>query len=447
MSNLSPVQMDSPASAISGDGYYQEKLSEVRDELASANRRCDELEKERDDASDQMEEALRCVDEYRQEMSQQEKEHREEVDGLRNQIETIAAMKEELVEKCTKLETKLATLSTELTRQRTQNDALTADQNEASRQIAVVVGNNSEVLNENESLRNAIHSLELELENANALLKASNEEREASSNDVRAAKKAFECLQAESLMTKSSLKSLEEEAINLRREFAQKEEELKKDRAQLEATEELLASHRIKFDETQQATETRHQEEIKSLHEAINGLEVQLSEMEELHNTSNESMQNASDRIKMLESIINTKQEEVNLYMAECEDLTALVDKKENELLSIKNNLAGAEEELSEERATTHEQRQEIDKLLAKVKEDMLCMSAYEESVVDFKKQIHGLQCEISDLQRELDDTTDNYQRIVYDNESQITMLQAACDKRQQLFDEQLAKVSANDFV
>jgi DNA repair exonuclease SbcCD ATPase subunit len=59
-------------------------------------------------------------------------------------------------------------------------------------------------------------------------------------------------------------------------------------------------------------------------------------------------------------------------------------------------------------------------------------MSAYEESIIDYKKQICGLQSEISDLQRELEDTIDNYQMIVYENESHINMLQAACDKRQE---------------
>jgi hypothetical protein len=50
------------------------------------------------------------------------------------------------------------------------------------------------------------------------------------------------------------------------------------------------------------------------------------------------------------------------------------------------------------------------------------------------KERDDGLQSEMSD---------DNYQTIVYENESHINMLQAACDERQELFDEQLAKVRA----
>eukprot|EP00956_Cyclotella_meneghiniana_P042609 scaffold248628_cov76-Cyclotella_meneghiniana.AAC.1 len=75
-----------------------------------------------------------------------------------------------------------------------------------------------------------------------------------------------------------------------------------------------------------------------------------------------------------------------------------------------------------------------------KAEEDALCMSAYEELVVEFKKEISELQSEIADLKRELEDTVDQYQNIVYENEHQINMLQTACDHRQNLFEEQIAK-------
>ncbi|KAL3767413.1 hypothetical protein ACHAWO_013854 [Cyclotella atomus] len=436
VSNVSSIHMDSAMEEV----YYQDKLKELRDLLSTANARCDESEKERDNASDRMREALHCVDEYREEMQQQEKEHSKETACLRSQVDELLTHKEQLLEKCHKLEAKLAAMSTELANKKAECNGLAAAQNESSRQIAVVISNNAEVLNENESLRSELQSLELELGNVNSLLKASKEEREGSQNDVKAAKAAFECLQAESMMTKSSLKNLEEEAAKLRSQLAQKEVELKESASNLEVTQELLASDRVKFDETQQSIDTRHQEEMTSLQVAIRDLQGQLETMKQLRDASDESFNDASNRIKVLEGVLDAKQEECDLYKAECEDLNSLVNNKQTELESVQNNLAGAEEELDEERETVHKLRHEISELKSKVEEDRLCMSAYEESVVDYKKQIQGLQSDISDLQRELEDTIQNYQTIVYENESHIKMLQAACDKRQELFDEQLAK-------
>jgi chromosome segregation ATPase len=236
------------------------------------------------------------------------------------------------------------------------------------------------------------------------------------------------------------LKKVEGEAASLRALLAKKEDELKETSANLETTQELLASDRVQFSEEQQMKESRHREEIAKLERAIQDLKHQISELEQLNRASEESVQNATDRIKVLETMIDTKQQECNIYKAECEDLNSLLERERDELLSVQNNLAGAEEELSEERATTHEQRHEIEQLQSKVEEDKLCMGAYEESVVDFKKQIQGYQREISDLQRELEDTVDGYQSIVYEKEAQLDKLQAACENRQILFDEQLVK-------
>jgi chromosome segregation ATPase len=440
MSNLSSVVVDSPASALSGDVFYQEKLSELRSELTSANQRCDEAEKERDEVSDKMKDTLRCLQEFRDEMRRQEKEHAQEAASLRSQMESTSKEKEALVQRYHALQAKVANMSTELADQKAQNALLSTAQNESSRQMAVVLGNNSEVLSENESLRADLQSLELELENINALLKASNEEREGSQNNVKAAKAAFECLQAESVLVKNSLKKVEGEAASLRALLAKKEDELKETSANLETTQELLASDRVQFSEEQQMKESRHREEIAKLERAIQDLKHQISELEQLNRASEESIQNATERIKVLETMIDTKQQECNIYKAECEDLNSLLERERDELLSVQNNLAGAEEELSEERATTHEQRHEIEQLQSKVEEDKLCMGAYEESVVDFKKQIQGYQREISDLQRELEDTVDGYQSIVYEKEAQLDKLQAACENRQILFDEQLVK-------
>eukprot|EP00956_Cyclotella_meneghiniana_P045766 scaffold383431_cov56-Cyclotella_meneghiniana.AAC.1 len=299
MSNLSSVKMDSPASAVSGEeGYYQEKLSELRHELTKAKERCEEVEKERDDVCEKMKESLRCVQEFRDEMRQQETEHAEETDSLRSQLDAISIQKEALAERCRKLETKLATMTTDLSNQQAQNKALVAAENEASRKIAVIIGNNSDVLSENETLRLDIQSLELELQNANALLHAANAEREGSQNDVKAAKSAFECLQAESMLTKKSLQKLEEDITNLRTLLAQKEEELKETQANLETSQEMQASDRVKFDETQQMLEVRHQEHIKDMQAAMEDLKRQMSEMKKLRDDSDESFQNASDRIK-----------------------------------------------------------------------------------------------------------------------------------------------------
>ena len=440
MANLSSVALDSPASALSGDHYYQGKLSELRKDLTDANARCDDMERERDDMTGKMKEALRCLDEFRGEMRQQEKEHMEETASLRDEMDAISAKKKELAERCGKLESKLANMSKELSSQKAQSEALATSQNESSRQMAVVIGNNSELLTENENLRAEIDSLEMELENSKSLLKASNEEREGYQNDIKATKAAFECLQTDSVLTKNSLKSLEQEVAKLRMLLAQKEEELKEKSTALETTQELVASDRVKFDENQQILKGQHEEEIKAMQAAIHNSELQLAEIQQVCNASNEALQNASDRIKVLENMMETKEQECDLYKAESEDLSALLEKKRDELLSVQNNLAGAEEELDEERATTQEQRREIDQLNSKIEEDKLCMSAYEESVVGLKREIHGLQCEISDLQHELEDTVESYQSIVYENQNQINMLQSACENRQVLFDEQIAK-------
>eukprot|EP00804_Cyclotella_cryptica_P023560 CCRYP_011914-RC/>CCRYP_011914-RC protein AED:0.04 eAED:0.04 QI:148/1/1/1/1/1/3/369/1668 len=444
MTNLSSVWTTTPESALSGDSFYLEKLSELRSELSSAQDRCCQIEKERDDVSNELKRALQCVQEYRDEISNQEHEHAEETRSLRSQVENTLAQKEELVRKCQQLETKVSTISNELTKQTIQNNTsargIAAAQNEASRQMAVVLRNNAEALKENESLRLDLNSLKLELENVNSLLKACNAECEGSHKEVKAARAAFECLQAESLLTKTNLINIEENCSKLKNSLAHKEEELKTITRRLTEVNELLECERTKFAETKQLLEARFQEEMKRQKATIDDLEFQITETEELRKASDESFQNASDRIKVLESMMQTKDHECELLKAECSDLTALLQKKSGELTNLENNLAGAEEELNEAQTTMHDQLQRIEQLNAKVEESKLCMGAYEESLVNYERQVHCLQNENSNLERELQDCLHGHQSIMFEKENQINKLKEALCNRQNLFDEQLAK-------
>ncbi|KAL7487364.1 hypothetical protein ACHAW6_012967 [Cyclotella cf. meneghiniana] len=444
MTNMSSLLTTTPESVLSGESYYVEKLSELRSELSSAHQCCYEMEKERDDVSDELKKALQCVQEFRAEISNQEHEHSEETCSLRSQVETISAQKEELVRKCQQLETELASMSNELTKQTLLSNTVARDiaaaRNETSRQMAVVLRNNSEALKENESLRLDLQSLELEIENLNSLLKASNAECEGSHKEVKAAKAAFECLQAESLLAKNALQNIEEEFAKLKNTLAHKEEELKNSTQSLNEANESLELERIKFAETKQLLEARLQDEIESLNVTIRRLELQVTETEERRNMSDESFRNASDRIKVLESMMQTKEQECELLTADCNDLNALLKKNEGELVSVKNDLAVAERELNEAQASMHDQVQRIKQLNSKVEESELCMGAYEESVVSYKHQVHCLQNENSVLERKLQDCFDSHQSAIFEKENQINKLKEALCNRQNLFDEQLAK-------
>jgi len=222
--------------------------------------------------------------------------------------------------------------------------------------------------------------------------------------------------------------------------LAHKEEELKISTQSLKEAIESLEWERTKFIETKELLEARLQDEIESLKVTIRDLEFQITETEELCNTSDESFRNASDCIKVLESMMQTKQQECELLKAECNDLNALLKKKEHELISVENKLAGAEEELNEAQGSMHDQLQRIKQLNAKVEESKLCMGAYEESVVSYKHQVHCLQNENSVLERELQDSFDSHQFILFEKENHINKLKEALCNRQTLFDEQLTK-------
>lgn len=136
----SSLLAETPGSTVGShfgnDSYYQQKIGQLRKELASSNERFSLIEKERDDANEELSKALSCLQEFRNEVSKQESEHTKETEFLCNKMDALASEKACLVQECRRLEAKLSGVVSDLKHYKEQNKSMarnaSATENEQS---------------------------------------------------------------------------------------------------------------------------------------------------------------------------------------------------------------------------------------------------------------------------------------------------------------------------
>ncbi|KAL9180436.1 hypothetical protein ACHAXT_008406 [Thalassiosira profunda] len=381
---------------------------------------------ERNDATLQAEKAQASVQEFRDELSKQDGAHLMETTALKKQCveleakvsavtahlkaceiknqtlskqeSTLLQEKAALEKQCEDLKAKLAAVTSELTAHERKYETLSttsaAAESEVSQQLNVIRSNNADLIQENERLRTLGVESSLQLENKEALLRASREEADGYRQDVTNAKAAFECLTTECDFAKASLEKLEREADGLRNEVNMKQMELK-------GCQDRLSTAQASF-----------QEQTESLLSRCDELEARLSLEENGRVAAEESLDGATKHIATLEEAIRASQEEAKEKMSECQDLIVQVQQ-------IQNALAEAEKEQTEADGT-------IADLESQLKEKTSALFAYEESVIAYKDDIRRLGNEL--------------QTTVQEKDYRIQTLEQACASRQTLFNEQLER-------
>lgn len=325
--------------------------------------------RERNELNDKLQTSLG----YLEELAEQVKEQHNESDNLRSQVNTMTAQLNLYKMGGTKP---------------FESDAP---------QMSALRINNMDLINENEQLRVNLKSCELQLENQKALLRSANQEAEGFRDNAKAAKSAFECIQAESKMTKESLSKFEEECSTLRQELSKQENELKRSQRSMAEAQEK---------------NTDLQERYHSLEINCKKLEVKLASESKERRSTETLLEDATQRSRSLE-------EELELNIEEC-------DERQKECQELIVQLRQMQSALSEAEVESSEQQEVIDSLELQVKEQNNEILSREESIIVYKDEIRRLKNELH--------------HTLSEKNNRINMLEKACTDRQTLFTDQLSR-------
>ena len=364
-SSVDQSLMDAPV--CNKCAFNEHQLDQLRE-------RVDGIKLERDDANEQLQKAHQLLEDYKQELSEQESGHSKETSSLKKQ--------------CDDLEVKLLAATSDLQTCQVENKNLSQAASAAENEVSQMRSSNCDLRSENETLRVTVQSFELQLENERSLLRATREESDGYKNNVASAKAAFECVSTESALVKTSLANVEKEAQTLREAVNEKEKDLK-------SCKESLSSVVQQCD---------------SLKACVAELETRLSVEETSRLSAEKSVEDASNHIAMLEDALKSKESEAERNRNECQELIV-------QLKQCQNLLAEAETDRVEADSTLSQLENEI-------KATKSVLFAYEESIINYKDEIRRLE---NDLH-----TT------IQEKNSRIQMLEQACTSRQTLFSEQL---------
>ena len=211
--------------------------------------------------------------------------------------------------------------------------------------VSAVGTSKSDITKENEDLRVHLKACELQLESYKALLRSATQEAEGFRENAKASKAAFECLQAESSLTKENLSNLEEDCRSLRQKIIEKESELKQSQKSMSETQEKLLIERRNIE--------------TSLEEALK---------------VNQSLQTKLD----------TNLDECDEKQQECEALIVQVQQIQSALNDARNGSA--------------EQQEVIDKLELQLKEQNESLFSCEETMIAQKDDIRRLNNELHNV-------------------------------------------------
>ena len=354
---------------------YQQQLEMLRNEFAS-------VELEHNDVSENLDRAQRVIQEFKDELTKQESEHRQETTYLKKQ--------------CVELEAKLSAVSESLKECEKEKKSLSksssSTENAVSQQLSVIRKNNAELITENQNLRVNLEGIGFQLENERSLLRSAREEADGHRQNSKNAKAAFECLTYECELTKASLSKLETEALGLREAASKKEKELKE------------------CQENKTKVQALFQEEIESLESRCDGLSANLSEEGQGRLRAVASLDDASKQIASLEHAIQVNEEECEEKQSECQELLI-------QLQQVQSALVEAEKEKSQADGT-------IERLESELQDQKSVLFSYEESIIKYKDDIRKLQNEL--------------QTTISEKNSRIQMLEQGLHSRQTLFAEQL---------
>jgi chromosome segregation ATPase len=345
----------------------------------------EQLRFERDDANGQLQKAHELIQEFRDELSNQESRYAEQITSLEKQR--------------TELGENLSAVSAELKVCQTENEILSAtvstSENAASQQLAVIRSNNSELIKENETLRVSLQSVELQLESKQSLLRAAQEAADSYRLDVSNAKSAFECLSFERDRTKASLFKVEKQVQELQELVTKKEKDIKT------------------YKESLSIAQAEMTEQTESLKSRCDEIEAELAAEREGHRSTEGMLKEASKRVALLENSIQSIETEFLEKQNECQELIVQVKQ-------IKNALEEAERERSDADGT-------ISRLEVDLQDKKSVIFAYEESIISYKSDVRRLDNELQTTVQEKN------------NQSyRIQMLEQECNSRQTLFSEQL---------
>jgi chromosome segregation ATPase len=337
---------------------------------------------ELNDVNGHLQQANKLLEEYQDELRNQESAHKQETISLKMQ--------------CDELEARLSSVTSDLKNCKKENKSLSttaaAAENAVTQQLAVMRSNNTDLMKENESLRISLQSFELQLENEISLLRATREEADGYRQDVSNAKAAFECMSTECDLTKNTLSKVEREAHALRELVNERERELKDCRESLSNVQDTL------------------NEQVGSLKSKCLDLEKRLSVEESGRISAEATLDDAHVHIAMMENIIKEKETALLEKESECHQLIIQIKEVQNALVEAERERAEADIAL---------ERLEND-----VQEKKSVVFAYEESIISYKGDIRRLENEL--------------QTTILEKDSRIRMLEQACSSRQILFSEQL---------
>ena len=331
------------------------------------------VDHERNEANEKLQQALG----YMEELTKQVKSQSKESESLRSQLNTMSAELNFYKSGGTK------TVET------------------GASQISALRINNTDLINENEQLRVNLKSCEIQLENQTALLRSATQEAEGFRDNAKASKSAFECLQAETMLTKESLSKLEDECKHLRQQVAEQQNELKMSQRSMSEAQEKLLKEKTSLQERHQALET-----------SCKNLEMELASEIQERRSLGASLEDALKHNDELEKELEMNLEECDEKQEECQALIV-------QLQQIQGALADAEVESSA-------QQEVIDRLELQIKEQNDSLLSCEQSIIGYKDDIRRLK-------NELHHTTT-------EKNSRIEMLEKGLGDRQMLFDEQLSR-------
>jgi len=268
-------------------------------------------------------------------------------------------------------------------------------------QMSALRINNTDLINENDRLRVNLKSCELQLENQTALLRSATQEAEGFRDNAKASKSAFECLQAETMLTKESLSKLEEECKCLHQEVANRQNELKQSQRSMSEAQEKLLKEKTSLQERYQALETH-----------CKNVETELASEIRERRSVDASLEDALKQNEALEKELELNLEECDEKQEECQALIV-------QLQQIQGALTDAEVESSD-------QQEVIDRLELQIKKQNDSLLSCEESIIGYKDDIRRLKNELHHTATE--------------KNSRIEMLEKGLGDRQMLFNEQLSR-------